>query len=334
MRDVWTDGWRISDDDTQGFIAELSEVRAGRASLHQSRIASLENTAERLQKRGNSQKTVSMPLWLRLFKSVFFSIRHHTQNVETSFKHVDDLKIVSTNLSAQHLEDRVLDRVNNIMRDLEAARKQHVPVAGRMKPKPTDGKAASQGRQKLLRTSRNCLFIARRALATCAQHYTLESMAAVRKLSRSEQGKRKRTDDGQPYLAEHTRKTEHWAARPRTQSKDTLQRKAVGTVMTKKFKEDTDAEKLHTNAVKVVFKERKLEHVYHFMDPTTQKKVCASSTTTPAFMDLVQDWLDANDQSGEVRRLCIDQHTKESEAKANAKTAKHAASMVTNTDQT
>ena len=103
--------------------------------------------------------------------------------------------------------------------------------------------------------------------------------------------------------------------------------------MTKKFKEDTDAEKLHTNAVKVVFKERKLDHVYHFMDPTTQKKVCASSTTTPAFMDLVQDWLDANDQSGEVRRLCIDQHTKESEAKANAKTAKHAASMVTNTDQ-
>ena len=78
-------------------------------SLHQSRIASLENTAERLQKRGNSQ-TVSMPLWLRLFKSVFFSIRHHTQNVETSFKHVDDLKIVSANLSAQHLEDRVLDR--------------------------------------------------------------------------------------------------------------------------------------------------------------------------------------------------------------------------------
>ena len=45
------------------------------------------------------------------------------------------------------------------------------------------------------------------------------------------------------------------------------------------------------DAVKVVFKERKLDHVYHFMDPTTQKKVCASSTTTPAFMDLVQDWL-------------------------------------------
>ena len=220
------------------------------------------------------------------------------------------------------------------MRDLEAARKQHVPVAGRMKPKPTDGKAASQGRQKLLRTSRNCLFITRRALATCAQHYTCESIAAVRKKCRAKQAKRKRADDGKPYLAEHSRKTEHWAGRQRTQSKDTLQRKAVGTVMTKKFKEDTDAEKLHTNAVKVVFKERKLDHVYHFMDPTTQKKVCASSTTTPAFMDLVLDWLDANDQSGEVRRLCIDQHTKESEAKANAKTAKHAASMVTNTDQT
>jgi hypothetical protein len=337
MRAVWTDGWRISDDDTLGYIAELSEVRAGRASLHQSRIASLANTAERLQKRGNSQKTVSMPLWLRLFKSVFFSIRHHTQNVETSFKHVDDLKIVSTNLSAQHLEDRVLDRVNNIMRDLEAARKQHVPVAGRMKPKPTDGKAASRGRQKLLRTSANCLFIARRALATCAQHYTFESMAAIRKKCRPKQAKRKRADDGKPYLAEHNRKTEHWSGRERTQSRDTLQHKAVAIVMTKKLKEDTDVEQLHTNAVKVVFKERKLDQVYHFMDPTTQKRVCASSTTQPAFMELVQDWLDANDQSGEVRQQCIEQHKKDADAKANAKSAKHAAAMaamVTNTDAT
>jgi hypothetical protein len=341
MRAVWTDGWRISDDDTLGYIAELSEVRAGRASLHQSRIASLENTAERLQKRGNSQKTVSMPLWLRLFKSVFFSIRHHTQNVETSFKHVDDLKIVSTNLSAQHLEDRVLDRVNNIMRDLEAARKQHVPVAGRMKPKPTDGKAASRGRQKLLRTSASCLFISRRALATCAQHYTFESMAAIRKKCRPKQAKRKRADDGKPYLDEHSRKTEHWSGRQRTQSRDTLQHKAVAIVMTKKLKEDTDVEQLHTNAVKVVFKERKIDHVYHFMDTTTQKRVCASSTTQPAFMELVQDWLDANDQSGEVRQQCIEQHKKDAElaaeAKANAKAAKHAAAMaamVTNTDAT
>ena len=278
-----------------------------------------------------------MPLWLRLFKSVFFSIRHHTQNVETSFKHVDDLKIVSTNLSAQHLEDRVLDRVNNIMRDLEAARKQHVPVAGRMKPKPTDGKAASRGRQKLLRTSANCLVIARRALATCAQHYTFESMAAIRKKCRPKQAKRKRADDGKPYLAEHNRKTEHWSGRQRTQSRDTLQHKAVATVMTKKFKEDTDVEQLHTNAVKVVFKERKLDQVYHFMDPTTQKRVCASSTTQPAFMELVQDWLDANDQSGEVRQQCIEQHKKDADAKANAKSAKHAAAMaamVTNTDAT
>jgi hypothetical protein len=269
--------------------------------------------------------------------SVFFSIRHHTQNVETSFKHVDDLKIVSTNLSAQHLEDRVLDRVNNIMRDLEAARKQHVPVAGRMKPKPTDGKAASRGRQKLLRTSANCLFIARRALATCAQHYTFESMAAIRKKCRPKQAKRKRADDGKPYLAEHNRKTEHWSGRERTQSRDTLQHKAVAIVMTKKLKEDTDVEQLHTNAVKVVFKERKLDQVYHFMDPTTQKRVCASSTTQPAFMELVQDWLDANDQSGEVRQQCIEQHKKDADAKANAKSAKHAAAMaamVTNTDAT
>jgi hypothetical protein len=49
--------------------------------------------------------------------------------------------------------------------------------------------------------------------------------------------------------------------------------KSVGTVTTKKFKEDTDVEKLHTNAVKFVFKERKLDHVYLFMDPTTQKCV-------------------------------------------------------------
>ena len=107
--------------------------------------------------------------------------------------------------------------------------------------------------------------------------------------------------------------------------------------MTKKFKEDTDVEQLHTNAVKVVFKERKLDQVYHFMDTTTQKRVCASSTTQPAFMELVQDWLDANDQSGEVRQQCIEQHKKDAEAKANAKSAKHAAAMaamVTNTDAT
>ena len=104
--------------------------------------------------------------------------------------------------------------------------------------------------------------------------------------------------------------------------------------MTKKLKEDTDVEQLHTNAVKVVFKERKLDQVYHFMDPTTQKRVCASSPTQPAFMELVQDWLDANDQSGEVRQQCIEQHKKDAEAKANAKSAKHAAAMVTNTDAT
>jgi len=64
-----------------------------------------------------AQKKFAFHGFFFLFKSVFFSIRHHTQNVETSFKHVDDLKIVSTNLSAQHLEDRVLDHVNNIMRE-------------------------------------------------------------------------------------------------------------------------------------------------------------------------------------------------------------------------
>ena len=102
--------------------------------------------------------------------------------------------------------------------------------------------------------------------------------------------------------------------------------------MTKKFKEDTDVDELHTNSVKVVFKARKLDHVYHFSDPITQKKVCASSTTQPAFMELVQEWLDANDHSGEVRQLCIDQHKKGAEAKASTKAAKHAAAMVTNTD--
>ena len=99
-------------------------------------------------------------------------------------------------------------------------------------------------------------------------------MAAIRKKCRPKQAKRKRADDGKPYLDEHSRKTEHWSGRQRTQSRDKLQHKAVATVMTKKLKEDTDVEQLHTNAVKVVFKERKLDHVYHFMDTTTQKKVC------------------------------------------------------------
>ena len=49
-------------------------------------------------------------------------------------------------------------------------------------------------------------------------------------------------------------------------------------------------------------------------------------------MELVQEWLDANDHSGEVRQLCIDQHKKGAEAKASTKAAKHAAAMVTNTD--
>jgi hypothetical protein len=51
-------------------------------------------------------------------------------------------------------------------------------------------------------------------------------------------------------------------------------------------------------------------------------------------MELLQDCLDANDQSGDVKQQCIDQHNKDAEAKANAKSAKHAAAMVTNTDAT
>ncbi len=52
-----------------------------------------------------------------------------------------------------------------------------------------------------------------------------------------------------------------------------------------------------------------------------------SSYHSTGFMELVQDWLDANDQSGEVRQQCIEQHKKDAEAKANAKSAKHAAAM-------
>ena len=66
------------------------------------------------------------------------------------------------------------------------------------------------------------------------------------------------------------------------------------------------------------------------------KKVCASFATQPAFTDLAQDLLDANDNSGEVRQLCtqqcVDQHKKDAAAKANAKSAKLAAAMVDNTD--
>jgi hypothetical protein len=51
---------------------------------------------------------------------------------------------------------------------------------------------------------------------------------------------------GEAYFAEHSRKTEHWGGRQRTQSKDTLQRKAVG--MMKKSKEERVSRRL----VKVV----------------------------------------------------------------------------------
>ncbi len=48
-----------------------------------------------------------MPRWLRLFQSMFFSIRDHSQTTEEVFKHVDDLRNC-TNLGMDRAAARVL----------------------------------------------------------------------------------------------------------------------------------------------------------------------------------------------------------------------------------
>ena len=85
---VWTNDCKfdLASDDTRRYLDELIDLRSGVSSLLQSRGASL------LNKIKGAAETVSMPRWLRLFQSMYFSIRHHSQTTEEVFKHVDDLR--------------------------------------------------------------------------------------------------------------------------------------------------------------------------------------------------------------------------------------------------
>ena len=90
MRDVWTNDWKLDlhSDDTKEYVQELIDLRAGLANLRGSRLASLRNKTQAKEEKA----PVKMPRWLRLFQSMFFSIRHHSQTTEEVFKHVDDLR--------------------------------------------------------------------------------------------------------------------------------------------------------------------------------------------------------------------------------------------------
>jgi hypothetical protein len=143
MRDVWTNDWKLDlqSDDTKEYVQELIDLRAGLANLRDSRFASLRN---KTQAKEEAPVKVPMPRWLRLFQSMFFSIRHHSQTTEEVFKHVDDLRNC-TNLGMDRAAARVLCRMNIIQSDLHVARSEHVPVAGRMskEEKKTEAKRAS-----------------------------------------------------------------------------------------------------------------------------------------------------------------------------------------------
>ena len=94
---------------------------------------------------------------------------------------MDDLRNC-TNLGMDRLAARVRCRMNVIQPDIHAARRQHIPVAGRMsKDKKTEERRAS-----LKRTSVTCKRITEMALASAAKNYTRQGMEAVRLARRPE----------------------------------------------------------------------------------------------------------------------------------------------------
>ena len=176
-RDVWTNDWKLDlhCDDTKKYVQELIDLRAGLANLRESRFASLRNKTQGwTQAKEKAPVKVPMPRWLRLFQSMFFSIRHHSRTTEV-FKHVDDLRNC-TNLGMDRLAARLVCCMNDVPPDLHVARSEHIPVAGRMsKEKKTEEKRAS-----LKRTSVTRKPITEMALASAAKNYTRQGMEAVR----------------------------------------------------------------------------------------------------------------------------------------------------------
>jgi 2-phospho-L-lactate guanylyltransferase (CobY/MobA/RfbA family) len=315
MRDVWTNDWKLDlqSDDTKEYVQELIDLRAGLANLRDSRFASLRN---KTQAKEEAPIKVPMPRWLRLFQSMFFSIRHHSQTTEEVFKHVDDLRNC-TNLGMDRAAARVLCRVNIIQSDLHVARSEHVPVAGRMskEEKKTEAKRAS-----LKRTSVTCKRITEMALASAAKNYTRHSMEAVRLARRPEAiAKRKRESD--VFQEDMTAKLKYWGNKQRTEDEAKLAATAAATPLVKKKKDDGKHPlEGKINAVKAVFTERNLTHVTHTQAANGQK---AKVLTGDDLMKAVYEYLDGIEEEERTAIIneCCDKHEEASSARA-AKKAK------------
>ena len=322
MRDVWTNDWKLDlhSDDTKEYVQELIDLRAGLANLRGSRLASLRNKTQAKEEKA----PVKMPRWLRLFQSMFFSIRHHSQTTEEVFKHVDDLRNC-TNLGMDRAASRVLCRMNIIQPDLHAARSQHTPVTGRTsKEKKTEEKRAS-----LKRTSVTCKRITEMALASAAKNYTRQGMEAVRSARRPEAiTNRKRETD--TFQAKVDADLKHWGKKQRTVDEEKLAATAATTPLVKKKKDDGKHPlEGKINAVKAVFTERQLTHVTHTQAANGQK---AKVLTGDDLMKAVNEYLDGIEEEERTAIIndCCDKHEEASSARA-AKKAKASSGVVAST---
>jgi hypothetical protein len=311
MRDVWTNDWKLDlhSDDTKEYVQELIDLRAGLANLRGSRLASLRNKTQAKEEKA----PVKMPRWLRLFQSMFFSIRHHSQTTEEVFKHVDDLRNC-TNLGMDRAASRVLCRMNIIQPDLHAARSQHTPVTGRTsKEKKTEEKRAS-----LKRTSVTCKRITEMALASAAKNYTRQGMEAVRSARRPEAiTNRKRETD--TFQAKVDADLKHWGKKQRTVDEEKLAATAATTPLVKKKKDDGKHPlEGKINAVKAVFTERQLTHVTHTQAANGQK---AKVLTGDDLMKAVNEYLDGIEEEERTAIIndCCDKHEEASSARATKK---------------
>ena len=320
MRDVLTNDWKLDlhSDDTKEYVQELIDLRAGLANLRGSRLASLRNKTQAKEEKA----PVKMPRWLRLFQSMFFSIRHHSQTTEEVFKHVDDLRNC-TNLGMDRLAARVRCRMNVIQPDIHAARRQHIPVAGRMsKDKKTEERRAS-----LKRTSVTCKRITEMALASAAKNYTRQGMEAVR-LARRPEAITNRKRESDVYQEDVAAKLKHWGKKQRTVDGAKLAATAAMTPLVKKKKDDGKHPlEGKINAVKAVFTERKLTHVTYTQAANGQK---AKVLTGDDLMKAVYDYLDGIEEEERTAIIneCCDKHEEASSARANKKAKAQASSGV------
>jgi 2-hydroxychromene-2-carboxylate isomerase len=322
MRKVWTNDWKfeLASDDTRRYLDELIDLRSGVSSLLQSRGASLRNKIK-----GAAEK-VSMPRWLRLFQSMYFSIRHHSQTTEEVFKHVDDLRNC-TNLGLDRLAARVLCRINQVQPDLHEARKAHVPIAGR-----TDKtKKAEERRTTLKRTSDMCRRITNSALASATKHYTREAMEHVRS-ARRPAAREKRRHEADSFVEKHSADEKHWGAKVRTASATNLTERAAAMPLLKKMKEDKEGKSVlegKINAVKQIFKQRNLTHVIKAAPVDGAK---AKQLTGDELMKSVWDYLETleEEKRNKIIEECCDKHEEISSVKALNKASKAAASSTSN----